>query len=309
MKKPYVILSTILLIALSFAFVLPANAENITKTFTLRHFDATLTFPKSASPGDSILISVNAVAKTSIRVRDLSIQILAYMEGGDLQSISSTSLASDLYVNKGNTIHKEFSITVPTTIPRGALVTVISEITRTTGYTYYYPAYYYYWYYPDYTGPYWYYPYYYAYYYPQTYYQEYVESKTLPGTYILATTPEYTELKSNYDKLSSEFDTLSTEYNDLSAKYQQATEQNKELSDKLSAITQDLNNAKIVAYVFVAATVILAIIAAYLLYTRRKTAVTPAVVTPTPGAVPPTQPEKIAPPPEKKEIQKTAPQS
>jgi hypothetical protein len=310
LKKHYAILIAVVLVVLSSSLSVPTQAETITKNFTLKHFDVTLAFPKTANPGDSILISITAEARSSIRVRDLSIQILAYIEGGDLQSIGSASLASDQYVSKGNKLHKELSVTVSSNIPRGALVTVVSETVRSTTYTYYsyypYYYYYYYYYYPNYTGPYWYYPYYYGYYYPESYSQEYVESKALPGTYILTPTPEYVQLKSDYDKLSSDYEKLSSQYGELSAKYQEATEQNRLLSDQLSARTYELNNTRILAIIFIIATVILL---AYLLYTKRRTTAVPATAIPVSGASAvgapvATEPQKVKAAPEKKEIRK-----
>jgi len=301
----------VVMIVLFSTIVVPTRAETITKNFTLKHFDVTLTFPKTANSGDSILISITAEARSSIRVRDLSIQILAYMEGGDLQSIGSTSLATDQYVYKANKLHKEFSITISTNIPRGALVSVVSETTRSTTYTYYsyYP--YYYGYYPYYYGsdstPYWYYPYYYGYYYPETYSQEYIESKALPGTYVMAPTPEYVQLKSEYDKLSSDYQQLSSQYNEVQVKYQQATEQNRELSNQLSSANQNLNYATILAIVFLATTIIMAVFAGYL--SRKKTVVmapatTSIVSAPAAGAPAVSEPEKVKPAHQKKEVPK-----
>lgn len=318
-RRYLVFLALVLVVSVSFA--VPIEAQSISKTSTLTHFDVTLTFPKNTKPGDSILISVSATARSSVRVRDLSVQVLAYVEGGDLQSVGSASLAADQSVSKGNTLRKEFSLTVPTNILRGALVAVVSETTRSTGYTYYsypgyyYPGYYYYGYYPyydyyhNYTGPYWYYPYYNYYYYPETYSKEYVESKALPGPYVLADTPEYISLKSDYDKLSSDYQQLSSKHDELSVKYQEATERNNELNDKLSVATQDLNTTRILAFVFVAATIILAVFVAYLLYGRRRTVEAPVTAGYVPassvGASSP-EPEKVAAAPEKKEVPKKA---
>jgi len=84
----------LLVFVLFLSLLVPSNAQNVTKNFTLRNFDVTLAFPNTAGPGDSIVVSVNAVARSSVTVRDLSIQIMAYTEGGDLQSIGSASLVS-----------------------------------------------------------------------------------------------------------------------------------------------------------------------------------------------------------------------
>ena len=326
MNKRYLVFLALVLIV-SFSFAAPGEAQSISKTSTLTHFDMTLTFPKNVKPGDSILISVSATARSSVRVRDLSVQVLAYVEGGDLQSVGSASLATDQSVSKGNTLRKEFSLTVPTNILRGALVAVVSETTQSTGYSYYsypgyyYPGYYNYGYYPyynnynyynyyNYTGPYWYYPYYYSYYYPETYSKEYVESKALPGPYVLADTPEYISLKSDYDKLSSDHQQLSSKYDELSVKYQAATDRNNELDNKLSVATQDLNTTRILAFVFVAATIILAVFVAYLLYGRKGTVGTPVagyVQAPmSTGSSSAEQPEKVSAAPEKKMVPKKA---
>jgi hypothetical protein len=327
LKKRYLVFLALMLIIFWSVAVVPGNAETVTKSFTLHDFDMTLAFPKTANPGDSVLVSVNAVAKSSVNVIDLSVQVLAYVEGGDLQSIGSASLATSQYqyVYKGNTLHKEFSVTIPTGILRGALVAVVSETTRSTGYSYYsYPYYYsYYGYYPYYYGSYngyssdhmyyyWYYPYYYTYYYPETYYNQYVESKTLPSTYVLATTPEYVQLKSDYDSLSADYQKLSSQYNDLSAKYQQAMDQNKDLSDRLSAATQNMNIATVLAIVFLVTTIILAVYAVHV--SRKKKTVAPTTITPTvatPAAVAPpiSEPEKVTATPEKKQVPKKTAES
>jgi len=219
---------------------------------------------------------MDATTRTSVRVTDLSIQVLGYMQGGDLQSISNVSLANNQNVKKGEALHKDLTLTIPTNIPRGELIAIVTETTRATTNTYgsypmyyyqNYPGYYpynqnYYGYDPNYMGPYWYYPYYYSYYYPQS---DDVESKTLPCTYVLATTPEYVQLRSDYDKLTSQ-------YQDTQAKYQQATSQINELNNKLAAKDQELSNARILGYAFIAATVIvLAALAAVVLLSRRKT--------------------------------------
>jgi len=324
LNKHYLIFLALALVV-SISFAVPIEAQSVSKTSTLTHFDVTLTFPENTKPGDSILVSVSATARSSVRVRDLSVQVLAYVEGGDLQSVGSASLATDKSVSKGNTLQKEFSLTVPTNILRGALVAVVSETTGSTGYAYYsypgysYPGYYYYGYnygynhddYDDYTGPYWYYPYYYYYYYPQSYSKEYVESKALPGPYVLADTPEYISLKSDYDKLSSDYQQLSSEHDELSVKYQAATDRNNELDNKLSVANQDLNTTRILALVFVAATIILAIFVAYLLYGRRRTVEAPVTAgyVPVPasaGSSSAGQPEKVSVAPEKKVVPKKA---
>jgi hypothetical protein len=274
---------SIVLLAIVLSTMVPGNAANVSKNFTVTHFDLTLTFPETANPGDSIMISVNAAARTSVRVVDLSIQVLAYMEGGDLQSIGSVSLANDQNVKKGDTLQKDLTLTIPTNIPRGELIAIVSETTSTTTYpTYYYqnyPGYYqyyydYYGYDQNYAGPYWYYPYYYSYYYPQSTSQQDVESKTLPCTYVLATTPEYVQLRSDYDRLNSQ-------YQDSQAKYQQATSQINELNNKLAAKDKELNDARILGYAFMAATaIVLAALVAIVLLSRRKTTPPPTASTP-----------------------------
>jgi len=266
LKKRYVILASLLVI-LFCTMGVSGQAESVTKNFTLTHFDVTFTFPKNVKPGDSLVVSVGAVAKSYIRVRDLSIQVLAYMEGGDLQAIGTASLMTDQYISTRDKFSKDLSVTVPTNTPRGELTAVFSETISLSSYSYYYyPSYYYY--YGHYGSPayyYWYYPYYYSYYYPDTSSQQYVESKVLPCSYVLATTPEYVKLKSDYD-------TLTSQYNDISTKYQQAMQQNKDLADKLNQATQDANNTRMLAYSFMAATVVLAVLAVILaLYRRHRT--------------------------------------
>ncbi len=267
MKKCYVA-SVLAFVALFSAMVVSADTQSVTKNFTLTNFDVTFTFPKNGNPGDSIVVSATAVAKSYVRIADLSIQVLAYTESGDLQSIGSASLATNQYVSNGDKFSKDLSVTIPTNTPRGELTAVFSQATSLMNYGYpYYSSYYYYRGYPTY---YWYYPYYYSYY-SDTSYQNYIESKMLPCSYVLATTPEYVKLKSDYDSLSSQ-------YNDISTRYQQAMQQNKDLTDKLSQTTQDANNSKILAYSFIASTLVLAALTASLLlgHLHRRTVVQPS---------------------------------
>ncbi|MFH0848981.1 MAG: hypothetical protein V1857_05720 [archaeon] len=261
MKKRYVVLASMIVILFSTLSV-SGDVESVTKSFTLRNFDVTFTFPKTVKPGDPATVSVSAVAKSSVRLVDVSIQVLAFTEGGDLQSIGSASLASNQYVSSGERLTKDLMVTVPANVPRSELTAVFSQTTASSYsyYSYYYPSYYYYGYYSSY---YWYYPNYYSYYYPQTPSEQYVESKVLPCSYVLATTPEEAKLRSDYD-------TLNTQYNDLSTRYQQATEQNRQLSDKYSQATQDANNSKIMSYTLLGATVILAVLAAFLALHRHQ---------------------------------------
>ncbi len=263
------------------------DGESVTKSFTLRNFDVTFTFPKTAKPSDSILTSVTAVAKSSARVIDLSIQVLAYVEGGDLQSIGSASLASNQYVSSGDRLNKDLMVIVPANAPRGELTAVFSQTTASSyGYSSYYPSYYYSYY--SYYSYYWYYPYYYSYYYPQAASEQYVESKVLPCSYVLATTPEYVKLK-------SDFDTLNSQYTDISGKYQQIVEQNKDLSDRLNQAAQEVNRSKITIYTLVAATVVLAAVVGFqALYAHRKAA--PKQKSSTDSAKSPKEPEKPSEP-------------
>jgi hypothetical protein len=264
MKKGYVALAAVIVILLS-STIASGDPESISKSLTLKHFDVAYTFPKTARPGDSIAISASATAKSSIRVVDLSIQVLVYVESGDLQSIGSASLAKDQYVSTGDRFSKDLLVTIPANAPRGELAAIFSETTSPSYsyYSYYYPSYHYY-----YGYAYWYYPYYYTYYYPQTTAEPYVESKVLPCSYVLATTPEYVALKSDYDKLSSQYTDISAKYSEISAKYQQATDQNRQLTEQLSLATQDLNNTRMLVYFLAITTGVLAIISAVVLLRR-----------------------------------------
>lgn len=265
LKKCHVALAAVIVMLLS-STIASGDTESISKNLTLKHFDIAYTFPKTTRPGDSIMISASAVAKSQIRIVDLSVQVLVYMESGDLQSIGSTSLAKDQYVSTGERFSKDLMVTIPANTPRSELATIFSETTSPSYsyYSYYYPSYYYY-----YGHAYWYYPYYYSYYYPQTASEPYVESKVLPCSYVLAATPEYIALKTDYDKLFNQYNDISAKYNDISLKYQQATGQNRQLTEQLGLALQDANNTRMLVYLFAATTVTLALFSGFLLLRRR----------------------------------------
>jgi len=104
---------------------------------------------------------------------------------------------------------------------------------------------------------------------------------------------------------------LSSEHDELSVKYQAATDRNNELDNKLSVANQDLNTTRILALVFVAATIILAIFVAHLLYGRRRTVEAPVTtgyvpVSASAGSSSAGQPEKVSAAHEKKVVPKKA---
>lgn len=270
MKKPKVttclILFSVLLLAIS-----PTNAGTTNRKFSLVYFEIDVAYPDNAKPGEPITISLLATAKKDCEVQDLSIELFAYSTSGNPRLLGSVSILKQTSVTSTNSFQKTVSVGIPTDVPRSFLVAVVSENVRTYSYSY---SYYYSYYYPYYwsyniSRYWWWYPSYYSY---RTYVDT-VDKETGPLTYVLAATPEYTQLKANYDqvtadheKLTKDHNKLSSDYSALTTRYANLNEEHQKLLKDYENLTQAINITKIALGLIVIAVAIFA----SLTYLRKK---------------------------------------
>lgn len=233
------------------------------RRFSLAYFDVDVAYPASGKPGETITISITATAKKECEVQDLSVEFFVYSTTGEPRSIGITSLAKQASVASGNSFQKSAAYTIPTDAPRSFLMAVASETVRIYSYTYsYYYAYPYWWWYNTTRYWWWWYPVYYSW---RTY-MDTVDRETGPLTYVLATTPEYTQLKAEYDKLTSDYNKLSSDYSTLSTRYNRLNEEHQRLVAENETLTQTLALTRVAAYCLVVALVVFAV----LVYLQKK---------------------------------------
>jgi len=236
---------SVMLLAIS-----PANAVTINRRFSLAYFDVDVAYPDNGKPGESVTISVVATAKKDCEVQDLSVELFAYSTAGDPRLIGSASVLKQTSAVSGNSFQRTVAIGIPADVPRSFLMAVVSENVRTYSYSYsYYYSYYYPYWWSYNVSRYWWswHPVYYGY---RTYVDT-VDKETGPLTYVLATTPEYTQLKANYDQLTADHDKLTKDYNKLSSDYSTLTtryanlnEEHQKLLKDYEDLTQTLNITK-----------------------------------------------------------------
>jgi len=233
------------------------------RRFSLAYFDVDVAYPISGKPGETITISITATAKKDCEVQDLFVEFFAYSASGDPRSIGSTSIMKQVSVVSGNSFQKSAAFTIPTDVPRSFLMAVASETIRTYSYAYsYYYVYPYWWWYNASRYWWWWYPVYYSW---RTY-MDTVDKETGPLTYVLATTPEYTQLKADYDKLTSDYNKLSSDYSTLSTRYTRLDEEHKRLLAENENLAQALALTRVALYSLVVAVIVVAA----LLYLQKK---------------------------------------
>ncbi len=250
------------------------------------NFDITLEFPATEVPDNSVTVQFNADSKNYVRVKEMIFKVSVYDKSGNLREIFSETIIENSRLDRGDTIQKSFSFRIPGDAERGALIGEVSETTGPSTYSSYYsfyPSYYYgynysstypyaYYYYPYSYEPYYYSPYYYEPYYYTPYYEPYyystsresVDYKIASLTYVLASTPEYEELKTEYDSLSIRYEELSYDNDELSEDLNIAKTEILNLQNTQLEILQDLDSSRYLMYTFGISTIALAILAGLL---------------------------------------------
>jgi len=251
LKRLSVIVS-LLALSMILANVVSAGAAPDQRRFSLAYFDVDVAYPTNGKPGETITTSVTATAKKDCEVQDLSVEFFVYSASGEPRSIGSTSIVKQANVASGNSFQKSAAHTIPTDAPRSFLMAVASETVRTYSYTYsYYYAYPYWWWYNA-SRYWWWYPVYYGW---RTY-MDTVDKETGPLTYVLATTPEYTQIKADHDKLTSDYNKLSSDYSTLSTRYTRLDEERQRLVAENENLTQALALTRVAAYCLVVTLVV-----------------------------------------------------
>jgi hypothetical protein len=233
--KSTTLVAIIVLIALvSFSQTASAQSTSISNSVSLTYTTVQLTYPSEVTPGQQVTVNVQASAKDYFNLQSLKVQVY-YADGSTLRSLSTATIASNVYMKNGDKVNADIQTTIPAEAPRTSLVALVSETVRNTYYSYsydYYPWNYY-------GGSSTYYPYYYGYYaYPDYYYASTTDIGIGPLSYIKATTPEYVTLQSEYQMVQQQLTQAQAQNQQLQQNLQD--EQNK-VSQRDATIT-DLNN-------------------------------------------------------------------
>jgi len=219
-----------------------AQSSQVSNSVSLSHLDVQLTYPSEVLPGQSVTLNVLAKAKDGFRLTSLLVQVY-YADQNSLRQLTSTTVAQNLWMSKGDQINKDVQVAVPLDAPRTSLIALVSESVKVRYYDY---SYYYY--------PYWYayeyddhsYLFYYAY--PTYYYLTFSDDAIAPLAYIRATTPEYVTLQSQYQQLQQTLNEtqaqnqklqqdLQTAQNLIAQKDSTITDLNKQLASTQSMLT------------------------------------------------------------------------
>ena len=219
-----------------------AQSGQVSNNVSLSHLDVQLTYPSEVLPGQSVTLNVLAKAKDSFRLTSLLVQV-HYVDQNSLRQLTSTTVAQNLWMTKGDQINKDVQVAVPLDAPRTSLIALVSESVKVRYYDY---SYYYY--------PYWYayeyddHSYLFYYVYPTYYYATFSDNAIAPLAYIRATTPEYVTLQSQYQQLQQTLNEtqaqnqklqqdLQTAQNLIAQKDSTITDLNKQLASTQSMLT------------------------------------------------------------------------
>jgi hypothetical protein len=231
------------------------------------------TFPESVIPGETVTASASVTAKSSAKVKTLSVEIFCYADRQLVKSVAQVIL-NDKKVRSSDSWQSSLAVTVPMNAQRAALIGTVTEVWEET--TQYYNSYYPWpWYYPPYS-----YPYNYTVYYvyePAYFIENKSVQQTVPLTYVLATTPEYEALKVEHNQLEQEYDALVTRHNELSSEYDslrseydQTVAKYTELQSQYNSTVQELNTYRTLTYVLVLVAAALAVGLSFLLLRNRR---------------------------------------
>ncbi len=256
----------ILTLFLSTGMMASVAASPDVRHFSLSSFDIDIEYPSTVKPGDTVTISVTATSKSSVYVQDLTAEILVPSLGGEMRLIYTLSIVKDESASSGSRYSRSAVVTIPSDVLRSYMMVTVAQSVRTYSYSYsYYPYSYYY----PYSG---YYPYgrswynasYNRYWWPTYYltrsYSDSVENGLAPLSYVLATTPEYTELKGEYDKLRTDYTRLSEEDAALNTRFNKLQEDYNTLMAQNDSLGLALAFTRIALFVVVAAVAVICIL-------------------------------------------------
>lgn len=184
----------VVLVMMALGQVVYAQSSQVSTTVELNSLTVQLSYPSEVLPGQLATVSVQATAKDYLQLGKLVLQVY-YADGHSLHLLTSVTVATNVYLSKGNQVSKDIQVNVPADAPRTSLVALVTENVNSPSYnywSYYYPYSYWYWGDENYTDT------YFLYAYPTYYYTSVTDDGLSPLSYIKATTPEYITLQGEY---------------------------------------------------------------------------------------------------------------
>ncbi len=245
----------VLTLLLSAGMISSVVASPHVRHFSLSSFDVDVEYPSTVKPGDTVTVTVTATSKSLVYVLDLTVEVLVPSTSGEMRSLYSMSVVKDTSTSSGSRYSKSAAVTIPSDVLRSFMMATVAQNVRTYSYSYsYYPysnyySYSRYWNNSSY-GRYW-----WPTYYVTRSYSDSIEHGLAPLSYILATTPDYTQLKGEYEKLRTDYDRLSEEDSALNARL------NKLQTDYNTLLTQNDSLGLALAFTRIALLVVVAAVA------------------------------------------------
>jgi hypothetical protein len=232
----------------SISLTQPTYAQSMqVSTANLTYLNVQATYPSEVLPANSVSVHVQATAKSSIELLSLTAQIY-YADGASLRQLTTSTIASNVYMSNGYQVSKDIQVTVPQDAPRTSLIAQFSEKVQSNYYNYYYSPYIYYYGYNDS------YPYYRYYYhsYPYYYYGAYsaysystaTDGGVAPLSYIKATTPEYITLQTEYQMLQQQLAQSQDQNQQLQQNLQNAQNTITQQNAAIANLNQQLSSAE-----------------------------------------------------------------
>jgi len=241
-----------------------AQPSQVTSTVSLSYLNVQLTYPSEVLPGQTVTVSVVAQAKNTFQLSSLSLQVYLANQNS-LQQLLTTTVAQSQTVSNGGQITGTAQVVVPSNAPRTSLVAVVTETVASQDY-------YSYGYYPGDWGGYWGgwvlgYGGGYGSYYPSYSYQSSSDSGIAPLSYVLATTPEYVSLQSQYQGLQQQLNQTQAQNQQLQQQLQAAQNSNAQKDSTISTLNSQLSSTQgtttlveVVAVILAIAVVALAVL-------------------------------------------------
>jgi hypothetical protein len=202
-----------------------------------------MTYPAQLLTGQAATVNLQATAKSSLGSATVTAQIF-YANGNNVTQLTTASISSSGNVNSGTVLSKQIQFTVPSDAPRTSIVALVSENVQMVNSYYYGNSGYYYSPFNDYSDCYYAYSYYYgscgyygnyfSYPYPSPYSTTSTDSAIAPLSYIMAQTPEYVSLQSQYQEVQQQL-------NQSQAQNQQLQQQVSQQSVTISSLNQQVN--------------------------------------------------------------------
>ena len=231
-----------------------AQSSQVSTVVNLSHLNVQLTYPSQVQPGQSVTVNVQAKAKGSFKLGSLIMQI--YVPGqNNLRQVTSATVAEGLSMLTGDQINRNIQVTVPQDTPRTSLIAKLSENVTLAIFIIYNNAS------PSVQ--------------PAPYYTAVSDDAITPLTYVMATTPEYSTLQSQFHALQLNFNKLQQTLNQTQStiSQQNATinQLNQQFYNQLTYANRRIQTYQGLSLGLSFVTVALAIVCIYQRTSRRET--------------------------------------